>query len=115
MPLDYHTPLNHHRALVLTRFMALPAFVAAMVFMLTGFMALPPFVAAMVFMLARFMPLVIFVPLAGLMSFMAVFVFAMIIITVIVLRKSWNGYADCKSKGRSKAVSNQFHLVHLRC
>src|SRR6185312_14938719 len=103
MPLDYHTPLNHHRALVLTRFMALPAFVAAMVFMLTGFMALPPFVAAMVFMLARFM------------SFMAVFVFAMIIITVIVLCKSWNGYADCKSKGRSKAVSNQFHLVHLRC
>src|SRR6185437_13910555 len=98
MPLDYHTPLNHHRALVLTRFMALPAFVAAMVFMLTGFMALPTFV-----------------PLAGLMSFMAVFVFAMIIITVIVLRKSWNGYADCKSKGRSKAVSNQFHLVHLRC
>jgi hypothetical protein len=93
VPFDNHTPLDHHRPLVLT-----------------GFMAFPSFVAAMVFVLARFVALVRFVPLVRFMSLVAIFVFAMMIVIMIVLCKRWNGYADCKSKGRSKAVSNQFHL-----
>jgi hypothetical protein len=99
---------------VLTGFVAFPSFVATVIFMLTGFMPLPSFVAAMIFMLTCFVPLVFFVPVASLASLVAIFVFATIV-TMIVLRKRWNGYADCKSKGRSKAVSYQFHLVHLRC
>jgi hypothetical protein len=97
MTLDNHRPFNDNAPLVLT-----------------GFMALPSFVAAMVFMLAHFVPLVFFVALTGLVPLVAVFVFAMMIVAMIVLCKSRNGYADCKSQSRSKPVSNQFHLVLLR-
>lgn len=96
VPLDDYTAFHDHRPLVLASFMAFPSFVAAMVFMLT-----------------HFVPLVFFVP--DDLFLVALFVFAMVIVTMIVLCKSWNGYADCKRKSRSKAVANQFHLVHLRC
>ena|SRR6185437_11735151 len=107
MPLHDHTVLNDHRPFVLTGFVAFPSFMAAMIFMLARFVPLVFFMP-----LADIVPLVVFVPVAGLMS---PFVFPMMIVIMIVLGKRWNSYADCKSKSRCKAVSNQFHLVHLRC
>jgi uncharacterized membrane protein len=108
MTLDYHTPLNHNRALVFTGFVAFPPLVATVVFMFTRFVAFPSFVATMIFMLTCFVPVV------SLAFLVTIFIFTMIV-TMIMLCKRWNGYADCKSKSRSKAISNQFHLVHLRC
>jgi hypothetical protein len=93
VPFNDHTPLDYHRPLVLT-----------------GFVAFPSFVATMVFMLTRLVALVRFVPLAGLMSLVAIFIFAMMIVIMIVLGKCRHGHTYRKSENGSKAVSNQFHL-----